>query len=285
MVVATPDAQSAVLIRVVLATGKSVPVIKETSAVHLETNTLMYNRPNIRLLGEGDELVWYSDRTGWDHLYLHDAQTGELKNAITSGEWVVFDIHALDEDAREVYFTAGGREASRDPYYRYLYRASLDGGAPYLLTDSDADHMIPADPIPLFTVLYGTEAGEPLVRPDLDLVIDTFSTVGRPPVTVLRSTRDGSVIAELERADASALFDTGLAAPGAASGKGSRWRNRHRYRLLRANPGAARRQPSGHRFRVWRSPGVRGAPQFHGGAPGTISSGTCTAWNRRATCR
>ena len=125
----------------------------------------------------------------------------------------MFDIHALDEDAREVYFTAGGREAGRDPYYRYLYRASLDGGAPYLLTDSDADHMIPADPIPLFTVLYGTEAGEPLVRPDLDLVIDTFSTVGRPPVTVLRSTRDGSVIAELERADASALFDTGWQLP------------------------------------------------------------------------
>ena len=228
MVVATPDAQSAALIRVDLATGAAVPVIEAVSGIRLETNTLMYNRPNIRLLGDGDEVVWYSDRDGWGHLYLHDAQTGDLKNAITSGEWAVFDIHALDEDAREVYFTAGGREAGRDPYYRHLYRAPLDGGtldggtldrgalnggALQLLTDNNADHMIPADPIPLFTVLYGGAPGEPLVRPDLGLAIDTWSTVDRPPVTVLRSSRDGSVIAELERADAGALFAAGWQPP------------------------------------------------------------------------
>ena len=213
MVVATADAQSAALVRVDLATGEAVPVIEETSPVRLESNSLMYNRPNIRLLGDGDEVVWYSDLSGWGHLYLHDAQTGELKGAITTGEWAVFDIHALDEQAREIYFTAGGREAGRDPYYRHLYRASLDGGAPFLLTGDNADHMIPADPIPLFTVLYGSAPGEPLVRPDLGLFIDTWSTVDRPPVTVLRSTRDGSAMAELERADASALYAAGWQPP------------------------------------------------------------------------
>ena len=213
IVVATPDAQSAALLRVDLVSGDAVPVIEETSAVRLETNTLMYNRPNIRLLGDGDEVVWYSDDSGWGHLYLHDAQTGELKGAITSGDWAVFDIHALDEEARQIYFTAGGREADRDPYYRHLYRASLEGGDPVLLTENDADHMIPADPIPLFTVLYGTAPGEPLVRPDLNLFIDTWSTVDQPPVTVLRSTRDGSIVAELERADASALYAAGWQAP------------------------------------------------------------------------
>ena len=218
MVVATADAQSTALLRVDLATGDAVAVIEETSTVRLETNTLMYNRPNIRLLGDGDEIVWYSDDSGWGHLYLHDAQTGDRKGAITSGEWAVFDIHALDEEAREIYFTAGGREADRDPYYRHLYRASLDraaqvGGDPVLLTDPDADHMIPAEPIPLFTVLYGTAAGEPLIRPDLNVFIDTWSTVDQPPVTVLRSTRDGSIVAELERADASALHAAGWQAP------------------------------------------------------------------------
>ena len=213
IVVATPTAQAVALLRVDLATGDAVPVIEETSAVRLETNTLMYNRPNIRLLGDGDEVVWYSDASGWGHLYLHDAQSGDRKGAITSGDWAVFDIHALDEEAREIYFTAGGREADRDPYYRHLYRASLDGSDPVLLTDNDADHMIPADPIPLFTVLYGTAPGEPLVRPDLDLFIDTWSTVDQPPVSVLRSTRDGSIVAELERADASALYAAGWQAP------------------------------------------------------------------------
>ena len=218
MVVATADAQSAALLRVDLATGEAVPVIEETSEVRLETNTLMYNRPNIRLLGDGDEVVWYSDASGWGHLYLHDAQSGDLKGAITSGAWAVFDIHALDEEAREIYFTAGGREAGRDPYFRHLYRASLEraaqvGGDAFLLTPDDADHMIPAEPIPLFTVLYGTAPGEPLVRPDLGLFIDTWSTVDRPPVTVLRSTRDGSIVAELEQADADALYAAGWQAP------------------------------------------------------------------------
>ena len=213
MVVTTTDAQSGGLIRVDLASGKTSTVIRETSATRVETNTLMYNRPNIRLLGDGDEVIWYADRDGWGHLYLHDAETGARKNAITSGAWSVFDIHAVDEVAREVYFTAGGREPDRDPYYRHLYKAGLDGGSPVLLTDNDADHMFAADPIPLFTVLYGTVPGEPRVRPDLGLAIDTFSTVDRPPVSVVRSTADGSVIAELERADASALFATGWQAP------------------------------------------------------------------------
>ena len=213
MVVATADGQSAALIRVGLATGAATTVVQETSATRVETNTLMYNRPNIRLLGDGDEVVWYADRDGWGHLYLHDAQTGALKNAITSGAWSVFDIHAIDEDVREIYFTAGGREPGRDPYYRYLYKAGLDGGSLVLLTDNNADHLFAADPIPLFTLLFGTAPGEPRVRPDLGLAIDTWSTVDRPPVTVVRSTTDGSVIAELERADASALFAAGWQAP------------------------------------------------------------------------
>ena len=213
LVVATPDAQSVALLRVELSTGEVVTLIEETSQVRVENNTLMYNRPNVRLLADAEEVVWYSDESGWGHLYLHDAQTGERKGAITSGEWAVFDIHALDDEAREIYFTAGGREEGRDPYYRHLYRASLDGGEPLLLTDDNADHMIPADPIPLFTVLYGTAPGEPLVRPDLGVFIDTWSTVDQPPVTVVRSTKDGTIVAELERADAGALFDTGWQAP------------------------------------------------------------------------
>ena len=213
LAVADLGAKRGGLLRVDLATGESTLVVQESSPTRVEFNTLMYNRPNIRLLGDGDEAVWYSAESGWGHLQLRDAQTGELKNAITTGDWAVFDIHALDEEARQIYFTAGGREPGRDPYYRHLYKAGLDGGEPLLLTAEDADHMFKPDPVPIISVLFGVAPGEPQVRPDLGLAIDSYSSMDQPPITLLRSTEDGRVLAELERADASALFAAGWQAP------------------------------------------------------------------------
>ena len=34
-----------------------------------------------------DEWIWMSERSGWNHMYLMDAQTGQVKHPITSGEW------------------------------------------------------------------------------------------------------------------------------------------------------------------------------------------------------
>ena len=213
LAVANLGAKRGGLLRVDLATGETALAVEESSPTRVEFNTLMYNRPNIRLLGDGDEAIWYSAESGWGHLQLRDAQTGELKNAITSGDWAVFDIHALDEEARQIYFTAGGREPGRDPYHRHLYKAGLDGGEPLLLTAEDADHMFKPDPVPIITVLFGVAPGEPQVRPDLGLAIDSYSTMDQPPITLLRSTEDGRILAELERADASALFAAGWQAP------------------------------------------------------------------------
>ena len=166
------------------------------------------------MLGDGAELIWYSDRTGWGHLYLYDAQTGRLKNAITSGDWLVVDIQAVDEARREIYFTAVGRERGRDPYYRHLYRTSLDGrGGIQLLTEPNADHQFEPGISAIESQLFGHAPAAPLIEPAANAFVDTWSTVDQPPVSVLRSTRDGHVIAELEHADASRLFATGWRPP------------------------------------------------------------------------
>src|SRR5690606_852353 len=136
----TSGSKATALYRVNLADGRAVKLIENSWRTRSATNTVEYHLPNTRILGEGAEIVWYSDRSGWGHLYLYDGQSGRLKNAITQGEWLVHDIMAVDESRREIYFTAGGREAGRDPYYRHLYRASLDGrGDVKLLTEPDAD--------------------------------------------------------------------------------------------------------------------------------------------------
>jgi dipeptidyl aminopeptidase/acylaminoacyl peptidase len=211
---ATFGSKSIAIFRLNLATGGVSEVLEESSKTRLETNSRQYNAPNIRVLGDGAEIIWYSDRTGWGHLYLYDALTGRLKNAITRGNWLVLDILAVDEAHRQIYFTAVGREAGRDPYYRHLYRTGLDGhGSIQLLTEPNADHHFEAAPSPTEVQLFGLATPTPLIKPGQKVFVDTWSTVDRPPISALRSTRDGHVIAALERADATRLLAAGWTPP------------------------------------------------------------------------
>ena len=205
------------LVELDLVSGAVREVVREEAKrTRVEANTLMYNKPNVRVFAGGERAVWYSDRTGWGHLYLLDTATGELLKAVTEGQWAVIDVHHLDEQRQEIYFTGGGREPGRDPYYRHLYKASLDPKKPTtltLLTDADADHHFRPAPVPMISALFGVAPPQPMIRPDLGVLIDTYSTVDQPPVTVLRSTEDGRVLAELERADAGELFQRGYRVP------------------------------------------------------------------------
>jgi len=213
LMAATFASKAIAVFRLDLTTGRLTKVLEEASSTRVETNTFSYSRPNIRVLRDGAELIWYSDRSGWGQLYLYDAQTGRLKNAITHGDWLVLDIQAVDEIRREIYFTAVGREAGRDPYYRHLYRARLDGHASVqLLTQPNADHQFTANRVTRAQLLDQTPPAL-LIQPAANVFIDTWSTVDQPPVSVLRSTRDGHVVAELEHADASRLFATGWRPP------------------------------------------------------------------------
>ena len=214
LMAATFASKSIAVYRLDLATGSLSKLFEEASSIRVETNTLQSSLPNVQVLGDGAELVWYSDRSGWGHLYLYDAQTGRLKNPITVGDWLAVDVQAVDEARREIYFTAAGREAGRDPYYRHLYRGSLDGHGPIkLLTEPNADHEFKPNLSAIEAQLFGDVPPAPLVRPTANVFIDTWSTVDQPPVSVLRSTRDGHVVAELEHADASRLFAAGWKPP------------------------------------------------------------------------
>jgi dipeptidyl aminopeptidase/acylaminoacyl peptidase len=99
----------------------------------------------------------------------------------------------VDQTSRLVYLLGAGREPGRDPYYRHLYRVSLDGGEPELVTPEDADH-------------------EAYISPDGAVFVDNAATVSEPPVARLRA-GDGRLIAVLEEADVSALDDLGWRRP------------------------------------------------------------------------
>ena len=153
----------------------------------------------IRFIDNGAGLVSYSERDGWGHLYLYDAKTGMLNHQITHGAWLVRALLWVDERDRKVYFTAGGREPGRDPYFRHLYRINLDGSNIELLSPEDADHEI-------------------FVSPGGHYFVDNYSRVDLPPTSVLRSA-DGRVILTLEKADISRLITAGWKPPERFSAK------------------------------------------------------------------
>lgn len=174
-------------------TGESRRIISETSTTPIDPHLTSAGDPNIRVINGGEEILWFSQRDGWGHLYLYDGNSGELKRQLTSGPWVVADVMHVDEESRKVYFTGLGREEDRDPYFAHLYQVSLDGGDVELLTPEDMDHFIQ-------------------FSPSGDYFTDTCSTVSTPPVTLLRAA-DGKLVCELERANIERLLATGWQPP------------------------------------------------------------------------
>ena len=203
------------LYEVSVPSGAVRTVLTEGSKTFLQTSPLEYDEPALRLLASRNEMIWYSQRDGWDHLYLLDLASGRIKAKITAGDWDIQNIVRVDEKARRVYFTAVGREPGEDPYWRHLYVANLDGSGLKLLTSEPADHAFPsASNADLATILYGSlrPSTPELLSPSGRYFIDTYSTVEKPPVSVLKRI-DGGILMPLETADASAVYAAGWIAP------------------------------------------------------------------------
>jgi dipeptidyl aminopeptidase/acylaminoacyl peptidase len=208
----TAEGREVGLVEIDVTTGKVRTIHAERPPGYVGTNSELYNQPNVRVIKGGAQAIWYSERSGWGHLYRYDCASGALVNAITSGDWLVRDILWVDEGRERVFFTGSGREPG-NPYYRRVYRVNLDGSELVLLTPDDADHTIDGAPIAIMSRLYGMPTPPSIISPDGSVFVESHSIVEAPGSSTLRSTEDGRVIAELERADATALFATGWAAP------------------------------------------------------------------------
>jgi dipeptidyl aminopeptidase/acylaminoacyl peptidase len=149
----------------------------------------------------GREIIWMSERDGWNHLYLYDGTSGTVKNQITKGAWVVRGVDRVDAAARQIWFRASGTYAGQDPYQIHYYRINFDGSGLTAMTQDDGSH----------TVTYS---------PDSKYYVDTWSRVDLLPVSQLRRTVDRSVVMELERADPRPLSALGIRAPEPFVAKG-----------------------------------------------------------------
>lgn len=150
---------------------------------------------------DGREIIWMSERDGWNHLYLYDGAAGPVKNQITAGEWVVRGVDKVDEDNRLIWFHAGGMNPGIDPYFVHYYRIDFDGQNLVALTEGDAHHVVS-------------------LSPDQRFYAEIRSRVDLPPVMRLRQTEDGKVLRELENVDISGLKKAGWRAPEVFKAKG-----------------------------------------------------------------
>jgi hypothetical protein len=197
-------------------TGRSRNVIDERTNTFLWTaHTGNLGMGPVDWLEKTGDLIHASEVDGWRHLYLIDLvlpsvgtaagkpqiESGGkqlfapgLKNQITKGEFVVRGVERIDEERRQVWFTASGLNPGQDPYFIHHCRVNFDGTGFVQLTEGNGDHSIQ-------------------FSPDRRFLVDTYSRVDLPPVHELRRAEDGALVCRLEAADISELSQSGWQPP------------------------------------------------------------------------
>jgi len=170
--------------------GQTRTIIEETSRTFVE-----YSGKRTREdIADGREIIWASERDGWNHLYLYDGVSRQVQHQITKGAWVVRGVDRVNADTRQIWFRASGMNPSQDPYFVHVYRINFDGTGLTALTEADGTH----------TVSWSS---------DRQFYVDTWSRVDLAPVAQLRRASDQSVVMDLERGDMTPLLATGWRAP------------------------------------------------------------------------
>jgi dipeptidyl aminopeptidase/acylaminoacyl peptidase len=180
-------------------TGEAKVLLEERLNTYIETQ-------GPRLINNGQEFIWWSERDGWGHLYRYGID-GTLKNQITSGEFVCVAagggggggrggggaVQGVDEKTGTIFFTAVGREPGEDPYYPHLYRINLDGTGLKLLDPGDASHSV--------NMCESTR-----------YFVDNSSRINTAPKSVLYDNA-GNLVMDLETTDVKPLLEAGFKFP------------------------------------------------------------------------
>ena len=206
-------------------TGTTRNLIDEKSKTFIWTaHTESLRLELVNWLEKTDEIIYVSEKDGWRHLYLVSPKSGEGEpklQPITKGEWVVRGIERIDEGARQIWFSAGGKNPDQDPYFLHYYRVNFDGTGLVALTEANGNHSIQ-------------------ISPDRKFIIDTWSRAEAPPANELRRTSDGKLVCKLEEADITELREKGFQPPEVfvskgRDGKTDIWGLIHRPRNLDPN--------------------------------------------------
>jgi dipeptidyl aminopeptidase/acylaminoacyl peptidase len=194
------------VIEVDAATGKARSLISEESQTFVDYRPVVMNQYDTGKtyrhdVADGQEIIWMSERDGWAHLYLLDGKTGNVKNQITKGEWVVRAVNRVDDEKRQIWFEASGMRVGEDPYLVHGYRINFDGTGLTALTEGEGTHH-----------LEYSEDGK--------YYVDLSSKIDVPPILALFRTQDNQGLMIVEKADIRKLIAAGWQAPDVFVAKG-----------------------------------------------------------------
>ncbi|CAM3123845.1 S9 family peptidase [Asticcacaulis taihuensis] len=167
---------------------------------HADTFVNIERRYSHDVGGLGKELIWMSERDGWNHLYLYDQTTGKVKTQITRGDWIVRKVLKVDDQKRQIWFAASGIYPGKDPYFQHVFRVDFDGRHLTPITTTDAWH----------DVSFSS---------DMAYYVDTYSRIDLPNIAELHS-NDGALVTEVEHGDITKLLAAGFKAPEVFTAKG-----------------------------------------------------------------
>ena len=176
--------------------GSARTIFEDTSKTFIDYSQKFF----IHRLPATREILWASERSGYNHLYLIDGVSGEIKNPVTKGNWNVREVVEVNEEKRQLLLKVVG-VTGQNPYHIHFVRVNFDGSGFTRLTTGDGNHAV-------------------RFSPDKKFLIDTWSRVDQPPVVELLRADDGKMIAELGRADDAALVKTGWSRPERFAAKG-----------------------------------------------------------------
>ena len=182
--------QELALLSIDSSSGKVTDLVRESPDTFVDYS----QKTMLHWLDQSRQLIWASERSGWNHLYRINATNGEVINPITKGKWLVRKVEHVDEKNEVLWFSAMGIHPDQDPYHLHLAKVNFDGSGLTILTQGD-----------------GTHRWE--FNPERTLFVDRWSRIDHPEVAELRSALDGSLVKELARQDISALIEEGYSMP------------------------------------------------------------------------
>ena len=186
-------------------TGAARNLVSEESKAFVDYRPLIMNPTDTGKIyrhdvADGKEMIWASERDGWEHLYLLDNRTGTTK-LITKGDWPVRAVVRVDDAKRQIYFEASGMKEREDPYFVHLYRINFDGtGLRPLLEGAGSHH-----------VEYSSDG---------KYYFDVVSTVSTAPVLTLYESEGNKKVMEVEGGNLDQLKAAGWRAPEPFVAKG-----------------------------------------------------------------
>ena len=108
------------------ATGKTTVLFSETNKYYIDEPDDNY----VNFTPDGKYFYMFSERSGYNHLYLHDMKTGREIRPITSGDYDVASLLGYHHETKRFYYVA----ADESPLQRNVFSVDTEGKKPLKIT-------------------------------------------------------------------------------------------------------------------------------------------------------